>query len=155
MAIDVAIDSTIERPPDEVFAIVADLDAWPTWLIASGIRSVRRERPGEPIVGERLMVEQHAAGRAGMFDAQVTAYDPGRRMALRGRDREGVSIDIEAVVLATPGIDGGSSELQWSIRIEVPLKYRLFESMARPQVERAALLDVEGLRLRLESPGRD
>jgi uncharacterized protein YndB with AHSA1/START domain len=130
---------------------VADLDTWPTWLIASGIRSVRRERAGEPSVGERLVVEQNAAGRAGTFDAQVTGFEPGRRIALRGRDREGVSIEMEAAVVPTPGTDSDSTELQFSIRIGLPLKYRLFESMARPQVERAALLDVESLRLRLES----
>jgi uncharacterized protein YndB with AHSA1/START domain len=151
MAIDVAIDSTIERTPDEVFAAVSDLDAWPTWLIASGIRAVRRERTGEPSVGERLVVEQDAAGRAGTFDAHVTGFEPGRRIALRGRDREGVTIDMEAGVGPTPGTDGSTTELQFSIRIGLPLKYRLFESMARPQVERAALLDVESLRLRLES----
>lgn len=152
MAIDVAIDSTVERDPDDVFAAVADLDAWPTWLIASGIRSVRRERGGTPLVGERLVVEQNAAGRAGTFDADVTGFEPGKRIALRGRDREGVTIDMEAAVVPTPGSDGRTTELQFSIRIGLPLKYRLFESMARPQVERAALLDVESLRLRLESP---
>ena len=152
MAIDVAIDSTVERDPDDVFAAVADLDAWPTWLIASGIRSVRRERGGTPLVGERLVVEQNAAGHAGTFDADVTGFEPGKRIALRGRDREGVTIDMEAAVVPTPGSDGRTSELQFSIRIGLPLKYRVFESMARPQVERAALLDVESLRLRLESP---
>jgi uncharacterized protein YndB with AHSA1/START domain len=155
MAIDVAIDSTIERTPDDVFATVADLDAWPTWLIASGIRSVQRERAGEPSVGERLVVQQDAAGRASTFDAQVTGFEPGRHIALRGRDRDGVTIDMDAAVAPTPGSDGRSTELQWSIRIGLPLKYRFFESMARPQVERAALLDVESLRLRLETPAED
>ena len=155
MAIDVAVDSTIARPPDDVFATVADLDAWPRWLVASGIRAVRRERAGEPVEGERLVVEQDAAGRAATFDAEVTAYEPGHRIALRGRDREGVRIDMEAVVVPTPGSDGDTTELQWSIRIRLPLKYMLFESMARPQVERAALLDIEALRLRLESPAGD
>ena len=151
MAIDVAIDSTIARTPDEVFAAVADLEAWPTWLIASGIRAVRRERTGEATLGERLVVEQDAAGRAGTFDAQVTGFERARRIALRGRDREGVTIDMEARVAPTRSTDGATTELQFSIRIGLPLKYRLFESMARPQVERAALLDVESLRLRLES----
>src|SRR4029078_13739195 len=67
MSIDVAIDSTIERTADDVFAAVADIDAWPTWLIASGIRSVRRERTGEPWVGELMVVEQTAAGRSAPF----------------------------------------------------------------------------------------
>lgn len=155
MPIDVAVDSTVERTPDDVFAAVADIDAWPTWLIASGIRSVRRERTGAPTLGERLVVEQNAAGRAGTFDAQVTGFEPGRWIALRGRDRDGVTIDMEAVVAPTPDSDRPTTELRWTIRIGLPLKYRVFESMARPQVERAALLDVESLRLRLESPAKD
>ena len=56
MAIDVGIESTIERSPEDVFAAVADLEGWPSWLIASGIRAVRRERPGMPVAGERLVV---------------------------------------------------------------------------------------------------
>ena len=84
--------------------------------------------------------------------AHYLRYDPGRRIALRGRDREGVRIDIDAVVLPAPDTTGRATELRWSIRITLPLKYVLFESMARPQVERAALLDIEALRVRLESP---
>ena len=155
MAIEVAIDSTIGRPPDEVFAAVADLERWPAWLIASGIRSVRRGRQGAPVPEERLIVVQDAAGRAGTFDAQVTAYEDGRRLALSGRDGDGVSIDIEALVEPIPDSDARATELHWSIRIALPIRYRVLESMARPQVERAALLDIEGLRLRLESRSGD
>ena len=155
MAIEVAIESTIERPPDEVFATIADLDGWPGWLVASGIRAVRREQGGEPVPGERLVVEQDAAGRSATFDAEVVALEPGSRFALRGRDRDGVTIDIEAVVSAAAESDAAATDLWWAIRIGLPLRYRMFESMARPQVERAALLDVEGLRIRLEAPDRD
>jgi uncharacterized protein YndB with AHSA1/START domain len=154
MTIDVAIESTIESPPDDVFAAIADLEAWPSWLIASGIKAVRREREGVPIVGERLVVEQNAAGRAGTFDAEVTVVDPGARFGLRGRDRDGVTIEIEAVVSEAAESAGRVSDLRWSIRIGLPLRYRVFESMARPQVERAALLDVESLRQRLEAAAR-
>jgi uncharacterized protein YndB with AHSA1/START domain len=154
MTIDVAIESTIESPPDDVFAAIADLEAWPSWLIASGIKAVRREREGVPIVGERLVVEQNAAGRAGTFDAEVTVVDPGARFALRGRDRDCVTIEIEAVVSEAAESAGRVSDLRWSIRIGLPLRYRVFESMARPQVERAALLDVESLRQRLEAAAR-
>ena len=154
MAIEVAIESTIERPPDEVFAAIADLDGWPGWLVASGIRAVRREHRGEPVPGERLVVEQDAAGRSATFDAEVVALEPGSRFALRGRDRDGVTIDIEAAVSAAES-GGAATDLWWAIRIGLPLRYRMFESMARPQVERAALLDIEGLRVRLEAAGRD
>ena len=155
MAIEVAIESTIERPSDEVFATIADLDGWPGWLVASGIRAVRREIAGEPIAGERLVVEQDAAGRSAIFEAEVTALEPGSRFALRGRDRDGVTIDIEAVVSAAAESGGAATDLWWAIRIGLPLRYRMFESMARPQVERAALLDIEALRVRLEAAGGD
>ena len=101
-----------------------------------------------------FVVEQDAAGRSATFDAEVTALDPGSRFALRGRDRDGVTIEIEAVVSAAAETAGAATDLWWAIRIGLPLRYRMFEPMARPQVERAALLDIEGLRVRLEAAAR-
>ena len=148
MAIAVTIEATIARPPEEVFARIADIDAWPTWLIASGIIRVERSSDGPLVADEHLVVEQRAAGRAGTFQASVTALQPPTRFALQGKDEDGVSIDIDAVLAPA---DAGTS-LRWSIRIGLPLRYRMFESMARPQVERAAALDIEALRIGLEKP---
>lgn len=151
MAIAVTVETTVARLPTEVFAHVADIDSWPSWLIASGIIRVERAADGPLTEGEHLKVEQRAAGRAGTFAAQVTALEPPTRLALHGRDGDGVSIDIDAAI--APADDGTS--LRWSIRIGLPLRYRMFESMARPQVERAAALDVEALKRRLESTAGD
>jgi uncharacterized protein YndB with AHSA1/START domain len=148
MAIAVTIETPVARPPDEVFAEIADIERWPTWLIASGIVRVKRSTDGALVEGEHLTVEQNAAGRSGTFAAQVTALQPPTRLALQGRDGDGVTIDINADL--APAGDGTS--LRWSIRIGLPLRYRMFESMARPQVERAAALDIEALTRRLESP---
>ena len=93
--------SPSRRPPAEVFAFVADLDGWPRWLIASGIVAVHREDPRVgtmPAAGERMTIEQRAAGRAGTFEVTVTAVEPGTRLALDGKDGDGVRIAIEAVV---------------------------------------------------------
>ncbi len=150
MAIAVTIETTVARSTEDVFAHIADIDAWPTWLIASGIVRVERTADGPIAEGEQLTVEQRAAGRAGTFEAQVTALEAPTRLALHGRDGDGVSIDIDAALAP----DGDGTSLRWSIRIGLPLRYRMFESMARPQVERAAALDIEALRRRLEStPG--
>ncbi len=151
MAIDVTIETTVARPPDVVFARIADIDAWPDWLIASGIVSVVRQSAGSVQAGERLIIDQRAAGRAGTFSAEVSAFEPGRRLALRGRDDDGVSIDLEADVAPAEAGEGSATVLRWTIRIGLPFRYRVFESMARPQVQRAAALDVEALRRRLES----
>ena len=148
MAIAVTIESTLARSPEDVFARIADIDAWPSWLIASGIVRVERTSDGPLVADERLVVEQRAAGRSGTFQARVTALQPPTRFALQGKDEDGVSIDIDALLAPA---DTGTS-LRWSIRIGLPLRYRMFESMARPQVERAAALDIEALRIGLEQP---
>jgi uncharacterized protein YndB with AHSA1/START domain len=147
MSIDVTIDTTIARPPDEVFARVADVERWPSWLIASGIVLVTRTAAGPVTSGEQLTVEQRASGRAGTFEAVVGEATPPSRLVLEGRDRDGVSIEIDATL--APAEQG--TALRWSISITVPFRFRLFESMARPQVERAAALDIERLRQDLES----
>lgn len=151
MAIEIDIAQRIARPLDEVAAFVADIEGWPRWLIASGIVAVHRapELAGTvPLVGETMSIDQRAAGRAGTFEVTVTAAEPGSRLALEGRDGDGVRIAIDAV-LVPDGLD--ATELRWSFRIELPFRYRFFESMAAPQVRHAAALDLEALRLRLES----
>ena len=147
MSIDVTIQTTIGCEPGVVFARIADIEAWPSWLVASGIVAVVRSASGPIVAGERLTIEQRAAGRAGTFDVEVTVCEPAARLELGGRDRDGVSIDIEAV-LSPAGL---GTSLRWAVRIGLPLRYRVLESMARPQVERAAALDLEALKRDLES----
>jgi uncharacterized protein YndB with AHSA1/START domain len=148
MAIEVTIETTIAQPPEVVFDRIADVVAWPTWLIASGIVSVARAVDGPLVPGERLTVQQRAAGRFGTFDAVAREVVRPTRLSVEGRDADGVSIEIDATLAA---IEGATS-LGWSIRIGLPFRYRIFESMARPEVERAAALDIEGLRRSLEAP---
>lgn len=151
MAIEVTVDTTIERSPAVVFQRIADVEAWPEWLIASGITAVRRSRTGPIALGEGLVVQQMAAGRPATFAAEVKALDVPSRLAVRGRDDDGVSIEIEALLAPTDGADGAATVLRWTIRIGLPLRYRILEGIARPQVERAVQLDLEALRRRLES----
>jgi uncharacterized protein YndB with AHSA1/START domain len=153
MAIEVTVETTIGRSPDVVFERVADVEAWPEWLVASGITAVRRSSSGAIALGERLVVDQTAAGRSATFAAEVAALEPPSRLAIRGRDDDGVSIDIEAFVAGAN--EATATALRWTIRIGLPLRYRILEGMARPQVERAAALDLEALRRRLESTASD
>jgi hypothetical protein len=80
----------------------------------------------------------------------VTVLTPGAAFGLRGKDKEGVSIEIEATLAP----DDLATRLRWSLRIGLPLRYRMFESMVTPQARRAAALDLEALRQRLESVAR-
>lgn len=151
MAIEVTVDRTIERSPAAVFERIADVEAWPEWLIASGITAVRRSRTGPIALGEQLVVQQMAAGRPATFAAEVKTLDVPSRLAVRGRDDDGVSIEIDASLAPTDAADGTATALRWTIRIGLPLRYRILEGIARPQVERAVQLDLEALRRRLES----
>ena len=152
MAIGVVIETRIGRPADEVFRHLADLERWPEWLIATGVRHVRRTGTGSPARGEALVIDQAAAGRAATFDARVDDAEPPTRLRISGRDHDGITIDFDAsLAAAEPTV----TILRWSIRIGVPLRYRIFETLARPQVERAAALDVEAFKRRLESVATD
>ena len=148
MAIDVTVITKIGRLPRDVFAALVAVERFPEWLIASGIVGVARADTDSLAVGSKLTIRQVVAGRSAVIDAEVTDLVPATSLAVRGRDPDGVTVRFEAAL--TPDGDLATS-LRWSVRIELPLKYRMFESMVAPQAKRAATLDVEALKRRLES----
>ena len=148
MSINVDVETRIGRQPEDVFTALADVESWPAWLIASGIVRVERVDADRLGVGARLRIHQTVAGRSTVLDAVVERLEPPVRVALDGRDKEGIRIEIAATL--TP--DGGATKLRWTVKISVPLKYRMFESMVAPQARRAAALDLEAFRIRLERP---
>ena len=77
----------------------------------------------------------------------MTSFEPDRRLAIQGRDRDGIKVGIDASVAA----DGPSTVLHWALRVDLPLRYRMFETMVAPQARRAAGLDLEAFKRRLES----
>lgn len=149
MTIAVDVETRIERPPADVFAALADVEGWPAWLIASGIVRVERLDAGALVSGSRLRISQTVAGRSTVLDGAVTVLAPGAAVGLRGKDKDGVTIEIDAVLAA----DDVATHLRWSLRIGLPLRYRMFESMVAPQARRAAALDLEAFKRRLERPG--
>ncbi len=147
MTIAAQLETRIARSVPAVFAELTALERYPEWLVESGIVQVERI-VGEPIVpGARIRVQQQIAGRAATLDGTITVVEPGRRFAFEARDQEGVKIDIEAALAP----DGPATFLRWSIRVGLPLRYRMFEGMIAPQARRAATLDLESFKRRLES----
>ena len=147
MTVSVDIESVIDRPPAEVFAALLDVEHYPDWLIASGIVRVQRLDPGPLTVGSRLRINQTVAGRSTVLDGNVTELAPGARFGLRGKDKDGVSIEIDAAL----GPQGSATRLRWSLGLKLPLRFRMFESMVAPQAKRAAALDLEAFKRRVES----
>lgn len=149
MAIDEALSVVIARQPSVVFEHLVAVERWPEWLIASGIVAVTRT-PGEVKIeaASRLEIRQVLAGvRSSTVVAAVTAFDVGTRFAVAGKDADGVSVDLDASLAP----EGSGTRLTWRVRIGLPFRLRVFEGMARPQVRRAAALDVEAFKQRLEA----
>lgn len=147
MTIAVETETLIQRPSGDVFAALIDIERYPTWLIASGIVRVERLDPGPIAVGSRLRIGQTVAGRSTVLEGTVTELVSDAGFGLKARDPEGVSIEIKAALVP----DGDTTRLRWSLRIGLPLRFRMFESMVTPQARRAAALDLEAFKRHLES----
>jgi hypothetical protein len=141
------LETPIGRSADAVFAELVAVERYPEWLVASGIVRVERLDGGPLREGSRLRVEQRIAGRAATLDGVVTALEPGRQFAFRVSDRDGITLEADALLAS----DGLTSRLRWSLWISLPLRYRIFEGMAAPQVRQAAASDLDNLRRQLES----
>ena len=147
MTLKVALETRIGRSPSVVFAELVAVDRYPQWLIATGVTAVELLDPGPLRAGTRLRIAQSVAGRATTLEGSVAVLEPDRRFALQAKDREGIKVGIDAVI----AVDGPSTVLRWSLRVDLPLRYRMFEGMVAPQARRAAGLDLEAFKRRLES----
>lgn len=147
MTIAAEIETRIGRPPEDVFEALTAVDRYPGWLIASGITGVERPDGGPLAAGSRIRIAQTVGGRSTVLNGTITILESGRAFGLQGRDPDGVSIEIDADLLP----DGDGTRLRWAIRIGLPLRFRMFESMVAPQARRAATLDLEALKRQLES----
>ena len=152
MTVSIDAEVRIERQAGDVYAALVDVERWPAWLIATGIIRVESLDDGPLRAGSRLRVEQSIAGRATTLDGGVTVLVPDTALGVQGRDREGIEIRIDIVVAPDDlGTDPPATRLRWEALIKLPMRYRLFESMVTPQARRAASLDLEALRQRLET----
>lgn len=147
MTIAAEVETSIRRPPGRVFEALTAVERFPDWLIASGIVKVERLDAGLLVAGSLVRIEQRIGGRASTLDGSITMLDPARSFGLRCRDRAGVTIEIDAAL--TP--DGPGTRLRWSLRIDLPLRFRMFETVVAPQARRAATLDLEAFKRRLEA----
>jgi uncharacterized protein YndB with AHSA1/START domain len=147
VTIEARVETTIGRTARDVFAHVTAVEQFPEWLVASGVVRVERLDAGPLKQGSRLRIEQRIAGRTATLEGQVTAFEPAARFDFAAKDRDGISVDVAAQLAA----EGATSRLRWSVRVGLPLRYRLFESMAAPEVRRAAAADLQRLKRRLEA----
>lgn len=72
----------IERPPEDVWAVVSDLDSHTEWR--PSLKEFRQVSDGPLGVGTRIREVLSWRGRTIELDDVVTAFDPPRRLGVRG-----------------------------------------------------------------------
>ncbi len=141
------LETHIGRNVADVFRELSAVEQFPEWLVSSGVVRVERADKGTLASGTHLRIAQRIAGRATTLEGEITALEPDKRLALKARDRDGITVELNAQLAE----DGATTRLRWGVRIGLPLRYRLFEAMAAPEVKRAAAADLERLKRRLEA----
>lgn len=88
----------ISKPAAEVFAFINDLSKSPLWL--ESCIELRQTDDKPRVVGTPLHYEYGQGGHARDMDGVVTAYEPGRHLAMRFTDHKfevGVEFHVSAL----------------------------------------------------------
>ncbi|MFP5253793.1 MAG: SRPBCC family protein [Actinomycetes bacterium] len=84
MSVDVQVETTIARPPDEVAAYAGDPSNAPEWY--ANIRSVDWQTPPPVAVGSRMDFVAQFLGRRLAYTYEVVTLVPGERLVMRTAD---------------------------------------------------------------------
>jgi uncharacterized protein YndB with AHSA1/START domain len=84
MAVDVQVETTIARSPDDVSAFAGDPTNAPTWY--ANIRSVDWQTEPPVAVGSRMDFVAHFLGRRIAYTYEVAELVPGQRLVMRTAD---------------------------------------------------------------------
>lgn len=100
----------IERAPEEVWAVISDPGTHTTWRPA--LREFRPLSDGPLGVGSRIREVLEWRGREIVIDDVVTAFDPPRRLGIRG---EWKAADFEMDLLLEPVGEGTKVTMDWPL----------------------------------------
>ena len=134
------------RQLDHVALHVADVERYPEWQRAAGIRSVDRDDKEPLAAGSRFRMERLTQGHPGTLEATVTGFEPGRRFAFRARDSAGFDVETEISLAA----EGAGTRLTWRFTMTTPGLLRFAGSMLGREIRRAAEADFATFKARLE-----
>ena len=121
-AFDLVTDWALDAPPDEVWAVLRAVEAWPLWW-----RSVRRVETlavgdAEGIGAVHRLVWQTALPYRLTITTEISAIEPGRRIEVRA------SGDVEGTGTWSlrPGAEGGTAvRYVWRVGVGKPWMRRL------------------------------
>ena len=132
--------STIEAPADEVWSVLLDATAWPSW--DSGIEEVR----GTIAAGARITIRSKAApGRS--FPVTATTVEPPRKLVFTGGMPLGLFKGVRTYTLSTNA--DGATVFRMREEYTGPLLGLIWKSM--PDLGPSFVQFAEGLKKEVES----
>ena len=133
------------RTKAEVFALIDDFARMPSWV--GMCSSLEQTSPAPRRTGSTLRYTYKQGGRVQVIEGSVTAYDPGRRLALAFADKVcAIAVGFE---LST---EGAATRLLHTVEIE-PLCWpmRLMAPIIRAATKRQLAKDTEKLKALLSA----
>lgn len=101
----------VSSPPEDVWAVVSDLDTHTRWRPA--LVEFRQVSDGPLAVGSRIREVLRWRGRRIDLEDVVTAFEPGRRFALRGGWK---AAEFELDLRLDPEAGGTRVTMDWPLR---------------------------------------
>lgn len=100
----------VESPPAAVWAVISDLDSHTTWRPA--LKEFRQTSEGPVEVGTQIREVLEWRGREIVIDDVVTAFEPSRRLRIRGGWK---AADFEMDLVLEPVADGTRVTMDWPL----------------------------------------
>jgi uncharacterized membrane protein len=135
----------IDRPPEEVFAVISDFSRNPEWQ--KGMKSARWTSEPPARVGSTYEQVARFLGRDVVTIFEVTAHEPGRSVTIESRES---SFPITVTRSVEP-LGPDRSKVNAHIVGEPGRFFKLFGPLLRTMAERSVRGDYERLRRLLEA----
>jgi uncharacterized membrane protein len=137
----------VERPPEEVFAVLTDLTNLPEWQSgAVGVRGLE----GDLGVGSTYVQELKFLGKRLEAAIEVTEFEPGRCFSLRTRSGP---IPFRVRHTLEPADGGGTTRLRVELEGEPGGLFKLAESLVMRNARRQLEGDFAALKQLVEARG--
>ena len=139
-----SFDLTIEidRPPDEVFALLTDIDRLPEWQESAVSASANGPLRVGTVIGE----QRRFMGRDVQTKDEVTAYEPPRRFDLKSSGGP-----VSYAIRHTLSPSGTGTMLRFEVDVQVGAMMRLVAQAPIKAAERELRSDFERLKQLVET----
>jgi uncharacterized membrane protein len=135
----------IERPVEQVFAFLADLENAPKWQ--SGLTDSTKLTDGAIGVGTKFREVIRIVGRPVETVCEITAYEPGRRMQFKSNSSKVIQYTVEYSFHAV----GNDTRIEATGETQLGGLWRVIELLFAGEVKREAKAELQRLKEVLEA----